>query len=54
LEGTVNPSNATNQNVVSVVAGNADIVNKSDGAYLKPNVAGAVKVRATIANGITQ
>jgi len=55
LEGTVQPSNATNQTIVwSVVAGNANIVNKSDGAYLKPHVAGAVKVRATIANGITQ
>jgi len=46
LEGTVNPSNATNQTIVwSVVSGNADIVNKSNGAYLKPHAAGFVKVR---------
>jgi endo-1,4-beta-xylanase len=55
LEGTVQPPDATNKNIVwSVVSGNATIVTKVDGQYIKPNASGTITVRATIIDGKLQ
>ena len=55
LAGTVSPSNATNKEINwSIVSGNATIVTKPDGQYIKPNATGNITVRATIANGKMQ